>query len=213
MNPVQKVDQKTFLVSQLPTCPDMNITRMSCQAESIFELALTQDQVVTWTFTIVSFAFLIFRLAIRIRAFRKLQIDDYFVIAAWLMFLASAIIWQMKAHIMYLLYDITTGKATFTEEFIQAYSTLMPQITTFSLLFYLCIWSIKFSFLFFFRKLGSGTQVRAHTRWWWAVFGLTIVGLVGSIADFDFKCSLSDITYILGELCSVHHCHIFRNNC
>lgn len=126
--------------------------------------------------------------------------DDYLVLAAWLMLLVSAIIWQLKAHVLYLQYDVTSGKAKFDMDFIETYGTLLPQITTFSILFYTCLWSIKFSFLFFFRKLGMGTNVRAHTIWWWVVCGLTLVGWVACIADFDYKCSVSSTTYILGKL-------------
>lgn len=95
---------------------------------------------------------------------------------------------------------MTAGKAEFNEQFIEAYATLMPQITTFTILYYSCIWSIKFSFLIFFRKLGAGTHVKAHTIWWWVVFSFTLAGWIVCIADFDYKCSLGHITWLLGKL-------------
>lgn len=148
----------------------------------------------TW----VSFAFLIFRLIVRMRSFGKFQIDDYLVIAGWCMLLTSASIWQTKAYIVYWLYQIQDDPSTFTMDFLAAEATMMPHITTWNVLFYSCLWSIKFSFLFFFRRLYP--IAKAHKIWWWIVFAITLITWIASIADIDWECSLKSIDWIQSKL-------------
>lgn len=152
---------------------------------------------IAWAATAISLLFLIFRLAVRVRSFRKLYSDDYLVIAAWLMLLTSTIIWQTNIYLLYWQYDVASGRAPYSEAFIAAYATFMPQVTTWTVLFYSCLWAIKFSFLMFFRRLGS--EIKVHKVWWWVVFILTFAGWIASISDFDYRCSAGDISYILGK--------------
>ncbi len=146
-----------------------------------------------WTFLFASLAFVIARLVVRIRSFSKLFVDDYLIIAAWFMFLASAIVWKIKAHTMFELYALQRGEIPFTTDFLNAYATFLPHIVTFNTLFYTCIWSVKASFLVFFYRLGA---VIEHRWWWWTVVVLTFCGWVACIADIDYQCSVSDITWI-----------------
>ncbi|RYP77926.1 hypothetical protein DL769_003299 [Monosporascus sp. CRB-8-3] len=170
---------------------------------SIERVSQTTFLAIAWAATAVTLLFLIFRLAVRIRSFRKLYSDDYLVIAAWLMLLTSTIIWQSKLYLLYWQYDVTFGRAPYTEEFIAAYATFMPQVTTWTVLFYSCLWAVKFSFLMFFRRLGS--EIKAHKVWWRVVFILTLAGWIASVSDFDYRCSTSDITYILVQCNEASH--------
>ncbi|KAK8085944.1 hypothetical protein PG994_000918 [Apiospora phragmitis] len=56
---------------------------------------------VTWVVTGVSMAFIIARSVIRVRASSKLLVDDCLIIAAWVMLLASAVIWQVQSSSVY----------------------------------------------------------------------------------------------------------------
>lgn len=151
-----------------------------------------------WAAVAVSFLFLVLRLTIRVRSFNKLQFDDCLVAAAWLMLLASSIVWQSKAYILYWLYDVVHGKTQFSMDFLDEYSTFMPHIVTWNVLFYSCLWSIKFSFLMFFRRLRSKVE-RWQTIWWWVVFAITLSTWVACIADIDYKCSVRSVIYILSK--------------
>ncbi|KAI1074869.1 hypothetical protein F5B20DRAFT_585879 [Whalleya microplaca] len=158
---------------------------------------------IAWAATAITLLFLVFRLTIRLRSFRKLFSDDYLVIAAWLMLFTSTIIWQIKLHLLYWQYDVTFGRAPPSEDFVAAYATFLPQIVTFSVLFYSCLWAVKFSFLMFFRRLGS--EIKAHKIWWRVVFVLTLAGWIASIADFDYRCAAGGITYVMTECTLANH--------
>lgn len=138
---------------------------------------------------------MVFRLAVRIKSFKKFFSDDFLVIAAWLLLLTSSILWQINSHILFWMYDIQTGRRPPSSSFISIYAGYMPLVVAWNTLFYSCLWAVKFSFLMFFRRLG--TRATGDRVWWWTVFVLAGIGWVACIADIDFNCSTSDITYIM----------------
>ncbi|KAI0968464.1 hypothetical protein F4678DRAFT_443076 [Xylaria arbuscula] len=149
---------------------------------------------VTWTAVWISFSLLVFRIATRIKSLKALLIDDYLVIAAWLMLLVSSVLWQIKSYILYWMYDTQSGKVPPTVDYEIAYSGFLPLVVAWNTLFYSCLWAVKFSFLFFFRRLSTNVTV-GHV-WWWVVFIVTSVALVACIADIDYGCTVKNLEYI-----------------
>ncbi|KAG6356247.1 hypothetical protein INS49_015634 [Diaporthe citri] len=155
------------------------------------------QRAVAWTATCVSFLLVIFRLVIRIKSFKKLFSDDFLVIAAWLFLLTSSILWQIKSDMLFWMYDIQTGKRPPSPDFLQEYASYMPVVVAWNTLFYSCLWAVKFSFLMFFRRLG--TRATGDRIWWWTVFVAAAIGWVACIADIDFGCTTKDLTYIMTQ--------------
>ncbi|KAI1821856.1 hypothetical protein F4861DRAFT_541556 [Xylaria intraflava] len=149
---------------------------------------------ITWTAVWVAFSMLVFRLATRIKSFKKLLLDDYLVILAWLLLLVSAILWQLKSRALYLMYAIQSGRSLPTPEFPIIYGQFLRLVVAWNILFYSCLWSVKFSFLVFFRRLGN--NVSLGRIWWWVVFGFTVAGLIASVGDIDYRCTVNDLTFI-----------------
>ncbi|CAH0038138.1 unnamed protein product [Clonostachys solani] len=161
---------------------------------AVERVSQTTFMAITWTATWFSFLMLVMRVAIRLRTLRKLLADDYLVIAAWLMLLTSASLWQDRIGAMYWMYDIQTGERPPSLDFIDVYGRFLPLVVAWNILFYSCLWAVKFSFMLFFRRLGDGVLSKV---WWWAVMVLTAIGWVACIADIDWGCSLSEITFIM----------------
>lgn len=153
-------------------------------------------QGVIWAATALSFCFVVFRIYSRIRSFRKLFADDFLVIAAWLMLLAFAILWQVKSHVMYWQYGVQEGTITPSVAYVDALAGFIPHIVTWNILYYCCVWTIKFSFLLFFRRLGKDL---VSPTYWWIVTVITAITLIACIADISWKCTLSSINYIYSE--------------
>lgn len=118
----------------------------------------------------MSSCFLVFRLYVKLRSFRRLYSDDYLVLAAWIMLLAFAILWQIEASTLYLQYAVQSGVAPFTPGFINRDIELLRSIVPFTILFYSCLWAVKISLLLFFRRLQS--NVRGQRIGWWSIFAL-----------------------------------------
>lgn len=146
--------------------------------------------------TAVSATFLAARVWIRLKSDSRLRLDDHLVVAAWLMLLLSAVLWEVKGGLLYWMYDVQYGRRPPSPEFVPAYATFMPLVFVWSVLYPSCLWAVKFSFLVFFRRLGF--QVNQNKGWWWSVSAIAAGGWVVSVADIDFRCTLADITYIMG---------------
>lgn len=139
-----------------------------------------------------------FRLCVKFRSFRRFYSDDFLVIAAWAMMLANSILWQIYRPALYEFYAIQSGKKPFTSGFVDRYMPFLHNIVSFTVLFYTCIWTVKLSFLLFFRRLGS--RVRGHTIWWWCVLVITVLTWVACVADIQYKCVLSSFIYVVGTV-------------
>jgi hypothetical protein len=59
------------------------------------------------------------------------------------------------------------------------------------------LWCIKFSFLFFFRKMGS--QIRRQRILWWCIMAYVAVTLPLAIAIAPWKCHSSNLTKVVGK--------------
>ena len=127
--------------------------------------------------------------------------DDGLAVLAAVILLAYAIIWQVQGQVLYELYDVAAGKKQMTLEFERQYNTFMRYIAPVTILFYSCLWAVKFSFLSFFRQLGS--KAKAHRIWWNVVLFVTVGVYIVSVGDIYYKCSLGGLEYIEGKLLRV----------
>ena len=142
----------------------------------------------------VSLCFLVFRLYVKIKSFRRLYSDDWLVLAAWVMLLAFAILWQIEAPTLYQQYAVQSGTEPFTPSFISKDTKLLRLIVLFITLFYSCLWTVKLSLLLFFRRLGS--KVIGHQVWWWSILVITVLSWAACIADINWRCSLGSYYWI-----------------
>ena len=151
------------------------------------ETILTVLKAIQWTGVVLSLSFLIFRVYVRLRLFRRLFTDDGFVVAAWLFYVALGIIFQTQINSMWITINVGGNQQ---EQLLPGFikrvtSFLHLQIGTW-VLSLTALWLVKFSFLFFFRKLGN--HVRRQRILWWAVIGFTSASYVVCISLGAFKC-------------------------
>ena len=147
-----------------------------------------------WAGTAISLCFLIFRIFVRLKAFPKVYLDDFLVSSAWLMMLASSIIWQTQQNHMYAQFELADGVVEATPKALAGERSFLNAEFAIEFLFLLTLWSVKFSFLVFFRRLDS--KVKSQNVWWWCVMGFTCVTLVTVIGTFDYQCDLRSLGYI-----------------
>jgi hypothetical protein len=151
-------------------------------------------QGIAWGGTALSLVFFIFRISVRIRAFKKVYLDDYLVLVAWLSLLASAIIWQTQQVAMYTQYELSAGRLIPTPKLLAAEKTFLRTEVATIFLFYVCLWCVKISFLVFFRRLEQ--HARGHRIWWWCVFGFTVATWATCIGNIQYHCLLGALEYI-----------------
>ncbi|KAI4254446.1 MAG: hypothetical protein LQ352_003091 [Teloschistes flavicans] len=139
-----------------------------------------------WTGAAVAIICCILRVLSRIRAFKKLFVDDYFVLLALSFTLTTAIMWQVYARQMYHMIAVSAGLVVPEENFPKMVESYLKSTLAVMVLFYSSLWSIKISFLLFFRRLG--TNVRGQKLIWWPVFVITVATYFACIGDIEYKC-------------------------
>lgn len=149
----------------------------------------------------VSLCFLLFRLYVRIKSFRRLYSDDYVIIAAWGMLLATAILWQTVIHDLYEQYAVASGRTAFPSDFVAGETHLMHTLAPLLVLFYTCLWAVKLSLLLFFQRLGS--KVKGQRIWWWSILVITVLSGAACIGNVHWSCFLTSYLYIEGKSTSV----------
>lgn len=138
------------------------------------------------------------RLAIRVKAFRRLWSDDGLVILAWLFSIGAAILWQMVATALYNQYKLSTGKLVPTPDVLKKEKELLHGTVAFLFLFHTCIYSIKASFLLFFRRLDSRYD-GPRRKWWWFVTVITLAAYITSWGTIQWKCLLGSYEFIFSK--------------
>ena len=140
-----------------------------------------------WAGVAISFCFLLFRFYVRIKFFRRLHIEDPFVLAAWLMNLAYAVVWQENANKLYSVIAVENGQASMPPPQFVSYveNEVYSQFASY-LLWLTALWSIKLSFLLFFRNLGN--HIRRQMILWYCVLGYTVASYVTCLGMADYKC-------------------------
>ena len=135
----------------------------------------------------MSFCFLLFRFYVRLKIFRHLHVEDPFVLAAWLMSLANAVVWQKNANQLYTVIAVESGVVTIPPP------ELMPNIYVglhslfaSSLLYYTALWSVKLSFLMFFRNLDN--SIRRQKVLWYSVLAFTLASYIACLGMIDYRC-------------------------
>ncbi|KAL8993148.1 MAG: hypothetical protein Q9169_006569 [Polycauliona sp. 2 TL-2023] len=130
----------------------------------------------------------------RIRTFKKLLIDDYFVLLSLSLVFASAITWQVFAERMYYVLRVSAGLEMPREDIAQVAGSYFKATLAVIILFYTALWSIKISFLLFFRRLGN--NVRGQRRLWWPIFGITVATYFACIGTIQYQCLVSSFEYL-----------------
>ena len=151
----------------------------------------------------VSLLFLAFRLYVRLRVFRRVFDDDILVILAWLVLLATVIIWPVRntLELIYVSYRVAFGGLPPSAYYLENFASWLHFLFAETFLNICGLWFVKLSFLAFFRRLGY--HVRGQKTWWWAVLIATVAGWAISIGVIYYPCALATLEYEAGEYIAV----------
>lgn len=147
-------------------------------------------QGVVWGGVTISSFFVAFRAYARWKSFRRYFWDDGFVLFAWILILATAIMWHFVAADLFQISYVASGKLsiTHTPTLVQDTELYLRVSIAVIIFFYTSLWAIKFSFLIFFRKLTAGTYIKAQIIQWWVVFGFTLVTWFACLGTLEYNC-------------------------
>lgn len=152
-----------------------------------------------WGGFALSTMFVAFRIWVRLHRFKNFFMDDVFVLIALLMLLATAITWQCISRYMYQAIYIGRGElAAISPTFVTDTQTYIRGQAAILILFTSGLWSVKTSFLLFFRRLSDG--VSGQKGHWWIAFLLTLATYFGAIGTIPYRCLIPALENI------AHYC-------
>ncbi|KAJ5490165.1 hypothetical protein N7453_010990 [Penicillium expansum] len=170
---------------------------------------------VLWALTGISFIFVVFRIYAQVTSFRRLFIDDFLVVFAWVIILSAAVIWQVKGKVLYELYAISAGTKPFNLEFLPRCNKFMRFNAPLQILYYSALCCVKFSFMALFYRITA--KVKPLRVWWFVVLFFTASVYIASVADVEYKCSFGGLYYVLSQCPQLDHIHyenrMFWSNC
>ncbi|KAJ2999272.1 hypothetical protein NUW58_g46 [Xylaria curta] len=153
-----------------------------------------------WGAVVFSFIFLAVRLYSRFAGPRRLFWDDGFIMFAWTLALLSAILWHFVTPYLYAFFEVTSGLYPAGPYFVlntEQYYTGQLIVLIF---FYTGLWSVKLSFLMFFKRLGKNANTRRYL--WWAAFLATIATYAVCIGTIQYKCLARPLEEIVAHCSS-----------
>jgi hypothetical protein len=160
--------------------------------------------VVVWSLFGFAAMFFFLRIGVRLKYSKSLFYDDGFACFALVCLLAHAIVLTTMASDMYttLALEKMMGnkKRQAPPDMGQAppdmaqMAPIFAKITRYlklqfsaTFLFWSCLWSVKASFLAFFKRLTN--NLKAHVIAWWVIVGITVLAFVGCVISYPISCS------------------------
>lgn len=136
-------------------------------------------------------AFLVFvsRIVVRLKTSNRLFLDDGFALFAILLLCANGAIITVMLPTMYITISLAKmGKRG--EPMVDTFGSLrfflkMQFAQTF--IYWTCLWSVKASFLAFFKRLT--TNLKGHVIAWWIIVTITVLGYAGSVISYLVSCA------------------------
>ncbi|KAM7194021.1 hypothetical protein V8F20_008117 [Naviculisporaceae sp. PSN 640] len=156
-------------------------------------IRLMVKQSVTWVGLAICIPAYIFRVYVRHTVFGRLLLDDYLVLIALLILAGTSITAQSTVHHIYAINGVTASHSPLPADPDFLFNTSLG-IRAFggALLSYLvALYTIKFSFLVFFRRLGG--QLTEYMVMWWIVLGLNVAFCMISLGMVPHSCFFGSV--------------------
>lgn len=149
------------------------------------------SKVILWVFVALCLLAFTARIYIRLKCFRKLLLEDWFMVAAVACHLALAIVGQLFLVDLYAVLAAQHGAPIGPDFYTITSARGLHAFGVICILSLAGIWLIKLNFLFFFYRLGH--HIRAYRIFWGFAFifciscGATCFGLI------QYKCMFGDL--------------------
>ena len=152
-------------------------------------------QGVAWGGVALAWIFFTFRIAARIKVFRRIYADDVMVLIACLFLMINTLILQTSKDDMYLTIAVASGQlyppppdiAELTQTYTRSFGAVIA-------LFYAGLWAIKLSFMLFFRRLGH--NVSNQKVLWWTILFFVVATWLTCLGTTPWHCLLGSFEYI-----------------
>ncbi|MCJ1246847.1 hypothetical protein MMC30_004056 [Trapelia coarctata] len=155
-------------------------------ASSPAKIGFTAFEAAIWTLLGLAVVLAAIRTHIRIYKFHRLFVDDGFLFLATTALIGGTVLIHLDAPYLYLQVNVESGAEAAPPNFIQQLLSDQKLQDSATVLLAVTIFSVKYSFLFFFHSLVR--RVRTLTIWWWCVFAIVIPSTIVCICSSFIAC-------------------------
>ncbi|KAI0165169.1 hypothetical protein GGR52DRAFT_97695 [Hypoxylon sp. FL1284] len=145
-----------------------------------------------WSGTGFSILVVAARLAIRLKTFRRLQIDDYLITTGAILNIAWCVLWTIIGNDLYASSHSDPAPtssqhgANNSHNKESQHRMLANYILASYIVMWSCLWAVKSSFMAFF--YGLRNRVRSQRILWWIVLVLIVASYIACIAMLNYQC-------------------------
>lgn len=147
-------------------------------------MLLTTSQTTIWALSGIALGFLAARLAIRLKIYGRLMVDDGLVILAMVCLLATDIINTTMLSKTFIIQDVQIFHLSKPSHYQATANTYAKYQWADAYLFFTGIWAVEGSFLAYYDDLTK--RLATFRRAWWAIIVFTIITYVGSLSAYAF---------------------------
>ncbi|KAF2473677.1 uncharacterized protein BDR25DRAFT_386509 [Lindgomyces ingoldianus] len=164
---------------------------------------VTKEQFLSTSYAMIALTsiFAIARIAIRVTRPKALVTEDYLVFIAYILFIAMSILYIVVAPTLFRMSEIVSGEATPDVTMIKDDIFIIKVFFANAMIFWIVLWTVKFSLLALSRRLMMGLN-SVYMRLWWGVFGFCVATLIGCIASSFTSCHSMHAWFTPGECIS-----------
>ncbi|CAJ2511541.1 Uu.00g071660.m01.CDS01 [Anthostomella pinea] len=137
------------------------------------------------------------RFGIRLTCFRYLFVEDYLMLAGLAILVSLAAVLQHYLADIYLITHVQNQLVVPGPDFPIRLASGLRGDGIALVLNTIGIWTIKLSFLLFFKRLGH--QIRPYMTFWWIAFALVVCCGVIHIGLIPFDCIFASTTHLTGQ--------------
>lgn len=123
-----------------------------------------------WMGVAASVGFVILRTKIQYSSAKRFYLNDYFIFAALVLHLVSAILYQYAIPPMYQLVEVGMGLRQITADFPSSAAFFLKLQFAVDFTMWTTLWLVKFSLLYFFWRLFDSVQTPMRIFWWIMTF-------------------------------------------
>ncbi|KAI0100907.1 hypothetical protein GGR51DRAFT_531356 [Nemania sp. FL0031] len=166
-------------------------------------------KIILWVLTGLCTVTFGLRLIVRFATFRYFLAEDYIVAFAWAILISIAVLLQLFLGDIYQTQRVENGIEVPTAEFPSVLLSGLRVDGIVLILDTIGIWSIKFSFLLFFRRFGR--QIQSYMNCWYVAVAITAAAGIAHIGLIPYQCIFTGFVQLLGKCSSTSTIgHIYR---
>lgn len=145
-------------------------------------MLIQHSQSAIWAVFVVCILFFTTRVAIRLKVYKKLLADDYWAVLAFIFLFVNSILLTVAKDPTFIVQGVQFAGLRKPKDFEHETKKFDDLQWAISNIFFSGLWSVKGSFLAFYKELTEGLP--AHRRAWWFIVVVTVLTYVGAIVGF-----------------------------